>query len=210
MSSEDCLAKYAGTAPGSLVIVISGPSGVGKDAILNRIKARKYPFYFVTTVTTRRQRPAEKQQVDYHFVSDDEYEDLLRNSGLLESARVYGNWYGVPRQPVKDALAGGRDVIIKVDVQGASNIKKILPDSVLIFILPPSMEELTQRLSQRRTESAADLSLRLKTAENEMRQIGSFDYFVVNHYNGMDKAVEDILSIIQAEKCRVRQRWYNL
>jgi guanylate kinase len=197
-------------AASPLVIVISGPSGVGKDAILNRMKERPYPFKYVTTLTTRQQRANEKHQVDYHFVSVDEYQKLVQNEGLLESARVYGNWYGVPRSPVREALAEGRDTIIKVDVQGAANIKKILPDAVLIFVLPPSIEELSKRLSQRRTESTADLSLRLKTAEQEIQQISSFDYVVLNSCDAVEKAIEDILAIIQAEKCRVKTRRYQL
>lgn len=193
-----------------LVFVISGPSGVGKDAILNRLKERAYPFKFVTTLTTRKKRPTEKHQVDYIFVSLDEYKALQDNNGLLESALVYGNWYGVPKGPVKEALAQGRDTIIKVDVQGAANIKKILPEAILIFILPPSIEELSKRLCQRRTESAEDLSLRLKTAEQELLQIDSFDYLVLNPCDAMDKAVEDILAIVRAEKCRVKTRRYDL
>jgi guanylate kinase len=193
-----------------LVVVISGPSGVGKDAILNRMKERQYPFKYVTTLTTRKQRANEKHQVDYHFVSLEEYQELLKNDGLLESAKVYGNWYGVPKSQVKDALTEGRDTIIKVDVQGAANIKKILPDAVLIFILPPSLDELSKRLCRRRTESAEDLALRLKTAEQEIEQIGSFDYFVLNRCDAVEKAIEDVMAIIQAEKCRVKTRRYIL
>jgi guanylate kinase len=210
MNKEDRQDQISQRSHNPLVVVVSGPSGVGKDAILNRIKERQYPFKFVTTLTTRRQRANEKHQVDYHFVSADEFQDLLKNQGLLEWAEVYGNWYGVPKGPVKEALSEGRDTIIKVDVQGASNIKKILPDAVLIFISPPSLEELSKRLCQRRTESAEDLALRLNTAEKEMQQISSFDYVVLNPCNAVDKAIDDILAIIQAEKCRVKPRRYVL
>jgi guanylate kinase len=193
-----------------LVVVVSGPSGVGKDAILNRMKERKLPFTFVTTLATRRQRPNEKQMVDYHFVSVDEFKHLLNNEGLLEYAEVYGNWYGVPRAPVKEALNQGRDTIIKVDVQGAASIKKILPDAILIFIRPPSMEELSKRLCQRRTESPQDLALRLQTASDEMDQIRLFDYVVMNPCDGLDEAIESILAIMRAEKCKVKTRKYTL
>jgi guanylate kinase len=193
-----------------LVIVVSGPSGVGKDAILNRLKERQYPFRFVTTLTTRLQRASEKNLVDYHFVSKDEFQQLLKNDGLLEWAEVYGNWYGVPKAPVKEALVEGRDTIIKVDVQGAAHIKSILPDAVLIFISPPSLDELSKRLCKRHTECAEDLSLRLKTAEQEIQQISSFDYVVLNPSNAVDQAVEDILAITRAEKCRVQTRQYDL
>ena len=189
-----------------LVIVISGPSGVGKDAILNRMKARKYPFYFVTTVTTRKKRNNETDLVDYHFVSTGEYQNLLSNGELLESANVYGNWYGVPKQPVRDAVLKGRDVIIKVDVQGAASIKKILPEAVFIFINAPSLEELSTRLNHRCSETTHDLSLRIQTAQSELKRICDFDYVVMNQSNDIDRAIENILAIIKSEKCRVKQR----
>jgi guanylate kinase len=193
-----------------LVIVVAGPSGVGKDAILHRMKERHCPFHFVTTMTTRQQRAGEKDMVDYHFVAKDEFQQLLQNNGLLEWAEVYGNWYGVPKGPVKEALDQGKDTIIKVDVQGAFHYKSILPDAILIFIAPPSLEELSKRLCKRKTECAEDLSLRLKTAEMELEQISHFDYVVLNSSNAVDQAVEDILAIIRAEKCRVQPRKYNL
>jgi guanylate kinase len=189
-----------------LLIIISGPSGVGKDAILNRMKERKCPFEFVTTVTTRTQRANEKQQIDYHFISVDKFQDLLKNEGLLEWANVYGNFYGVPKSSVKDALLKGRDTVIKVDVQGAANIKKIVPDAIFIFIAPPSIEELSNRLISRCTENTCDLELRLKTAENELHQMRNFDYIVMNSSNKIDSAVEEILSIVTAEKCRATPR----
>jgi guanylate kinase len=191
---------------GPLLIVVSGPSGVGKDAILNRMKERKYPFEYITTVTTRAQRLSEKHKVDYHFMSVNEFQDLLKNDGLLEWANVYGNYYGVPKGPIKEALSKGMDTIIKVDVQGAANIKKILPDAVFIFIAPPSVEELSDRLIKRCTENACDLAVRLKTAEEELMQIRHFDYVVINSSNQIDRAIEEIKSIITAEKCRTTAR----
>jgi guanylate kinase len=189
-----------------LVIVVSGPSGVGKDAILNRMKERKYPFLFVTTVTTRCKRKNENNGEDYHFISFAKFQELLKNNGLLESANVYGNWYGVPKEPVKEALAKGKTTIIKVDVQGAANIKKIIPNAVYIFIKPPSLEELGTRLKQRCTETDSDLSLRLKMAETEMQQIDNFDYAVLNPSNNIERAIQDILCIVTAEKCRVNTK----
>jgi guanylate kinase len=193
-----------------LVIVISGPSGVGKDAILNLMKERAYPFSFMITCTTRPKRSTEVDGQDYHFISEAEFQSLLKSDGLLEWARVYGNYYGVPREPVKRALADGRDTILKVDIQGAQNIKKIIPEAIFIFILPPSMDELTNRLNNRRSETPADLALRLKTAESELQQIYHFDYSVMNPRDNLESAVQDILSIIKAEKCRVRPRRVNL
>jgi guanylate kinase len=207
MSNTNLLERLLKLNPANpMVYVVSGPSGVGKDAILNRMKAGKYPFEFITTVTTRRQRASEKDCVDYHFISEEKFQELLNNNGLLEWAKVYGNWYGVPKQPVREALERNRDTFIKVDVQGAANIKKILPEAVFIFIAPPSMEELSRRLTQRCTETVADLSLRLKTAEDEMKQICNFDYVVMNPCNELENAIEDILAIVIAEKCRVNQR----
>jgi guanylate kinase len=191
-------------------VVVSGPSGVGKDAILNQMKERSYPFFFMTTFTTRKKRANEVDGRDYHFVSEDEFQKLLNNDGLLEWARVYGNYYGVPKLPIKEALAQGRDTIIKVDIQGAQNIKKVLPEAIFIFIMPPSTEELSIRLSKRRTETPADLNLRLKTAETELSQIALFDYSVLNPCNNVESAVQDILSILKAEKCRVKPRQVSL
>jgi guanylate kinase len=198
--------EYKNPSFNPLVIVVSGPSGVGKDAILNRLKDRQCPFKFITTNTTRRRRANEKDGIDYHFVSGDEFQDLLKNGGLLEWANVYGNWYGVPKQPVKDALGQGIDTVIKVDIQGAANIKKILPEAVFIFIMPPTAEELTRRLTRRSTESSADLAVRLKTAESEIRQIENFDYVVMNPCDNIDSAINDILAIVSAEKCRAKPR----
>ena len=193
-----------------LVIVISGPSGVGKDAILHRMRELKSPFEYITTMTTRRQRVTEKHNVDYHFVSVDEFQELLRTDGLLEHANVYGNWYGVPKEPVKQSLSKGKDVIIKVDVQGAANIKKILPEALFIFIAPPSTEELEKRLSRRLTETPADMALRLKTAGDEMQQICNFDYVVANECNKLEVAIANILAIVTAEKCRTNPRKVRL
>jgi guanylate kinase len=143
---------------------------------------------------------------DYHFVSEAQFQELLRTDGLLEWAKVYGNYYGVPKRPVKEALGQGRDTIIKVDIQGAQNIKKVAPEAIFIFILPPSPEELSQRLSKRLTENPADLALRLKTAESELKQVSLFDYTVLNPCDDIESAVQDILCILRAERCRTNPR----
>jgi len=193
-----------------LLIVLSGPSGVGKDAVLNRLKESGYPLSFVITLTTRSQRENEQDMVDYHFISTEEYRDMLARNELLESACVYGNWYGVPGAAVEKALDRGEDVIIKIDIQGAATIKKIVPEAVFIFLVPPSMEELTTRLTRRLTESPADLTLRLETAKEEMKQLSRFDYVVVNHSGELDRVVSSIQAIITAEKCRVTPRRISL
>ena len=193
-----------------LLIVLSGPSGVGKDAVLTKMKELGYPLKYITTLTTRPRRPNERNNVDYHFVSMERFQELIENNELLERANVYGNWYGVPKKEVKQALDKGEDVVVKVDVQGAATIKKILPQAIFIFLVPPSMEELLVRLRQRRTESASDLALRLKTAEEEIKQLPLFDYVVVNRWDEIDLAVADIEAIITAEKCRVTPREITL
>ncbi len=193
-----------------LLIVLSGPSGVGKDAVLARMKESGYPLRYITTLTTRPQRPSEKNNVDYHFVSVGRFQEMVEHGELLEWANVYGNWYGVPREAVKQALANGEDVMVKVDVQGAANIKKIVPQAVFIFLMPPSTEELIKRLKQRRTESSSDLALRLKTAGEEIKQRFLFDYIVVNPWDEVTRAVSDIKAIITAEKCRVAPREISL
>ena len=189
-----------------LLIVLSGPSGAGKDALLTRMKESGSPVKHITTVTTRAQRAKERDNVDYHFVPERKFQEMIKNNELLEWANVYGNWYGVPKQPVKQALDKGQDVIVKVDTQGAATIKKILPEAVFIFVIPPSMAELMTRVKQRHTESPFDLALRIKTAEEEIKQLPLFDYIVVNKRDEIDLAVSEIKAIITAEKCRVSPR----
>ena len=194
----------------TLLIVLSGPSGVGKDAVLTRMRATGHNLKFITTVTTRRKRAKEKNNVDYHFVSTERFQDMLAKSELLEWANVYGNWYGVPKQPIKQAIDKGQDTIVKVDIQGATTIKKILPQAVFIFLTPSTIEELIARLKQRHTETPFDLALRIKTAEAEIKQLPLFDYVVINKQGEIDLAVSQITSIITAEKCRVTPREITL
>ena len=189
-----------------LLIVLSGSSGVGKDAILTRMKELGYPLEYITTVTTRPQRANERDKIDYHFISTERFQEMISRKELLEWANVYGNWYGVPREAVKQALDKGQDVVVKVDIQGASTIRKILPQALFIFLIPPSREELAIRLKQRHTESAFDLALRLKTAEEEIKQQPLFDYVVLNKQDEINRAVSDIKAIITAEKCRATPR----
>jgi len=193
-----------------LLIVISGPSGAGKDAVLTRMKELGYPLEYIATVTTRTRRANERDNVDYHFVSEEKFHAMIKNKELLEWANVYGNWYGVPYEPVKQALEKGQDIIIKVDVQGAATIKKILPQAVFIFLMPSSMDELAMRLKQRHTELPFDLALRIKSAEEEIKELSLFDYIVVNKQDKIDLAVSDIGVIITAEKRRVSPREINL
>jgi guanylate kinase len=193
-----------------LLIVISGPSGAGKDAVLTKMKETGFPLEYITTLTTRPQRPGERDAIDYRFISVEQFHKMLENGQLLESANVYGNWYGVPRQPAKQALDRGQDVIVKVDVQGAATIKRIVPQAVLIFLTPPSPEELALRLKERHTETAFDLALRIKTAEAEIKQLPLFDYVILNQRDEIDRALSQIKAIITAEKCRITPREIRL
>ena len=193
-----------------LLLVLSGPSGAGKDAVLTRLKELGLPLDFIVTVTTRPRRNSEQDNIDYRFVSEESFQKMIEAKELLEWAKVYGNWYGVPRQPVKQALAEGRDTILKVDIQGATTIKKILPQAVFIFLTPLSKEDLAARLRERNSESASDLDLRLKTAKDEMKRLPMFDYVVVNKQGQIDQVISEIKAIITAEKLRVTPREYPL
>jgi len=195
-----------GSVANPLFVVISGPSGVGKDAVLDAMRRVRYPFYFAVTATTRPQRQGETDGVDYHFVSKSEFDRMIEKGELLEWANVYGNLYGVPRHQVQQALAEGLDVVVKVDVQGAATIKNVFPEAVFIFVAPPSMSDLEERLRQRKTESGVDLELRTKAAHKEMGSLPLFDYVVVNHEDQVELAVSQIESIVTAEKCRVKAR----
>lgn len=189
-----------------LLVILSGLSGAGKDTVLTRMKKSGVPFTHITTITTRPRRANEKKDVDYHFVSKEKFQEMIDHKELLEWATVYGNWYGIPRKPITEALNRGEDTIVKIDVQGAATIKKILPQAVFIFVTTPSIKELISRLKQRHTESAAELALRMKTAEEEVKKLNLFDYVVINQQGKLDRAVSDIKAIITAEKRRVTPR----
>ncbi|MFA5375285.1 MAG: guanylate kinase [Dehalococcoidia bacterium] len=190
------------------LFVLSGPSGVGKDAVLARVKSITISMHFVVTTTTRPKRKIESNGIHYNFVSRDKFEGMIRKKELLEWAEVYGNYYGVPRDQVERAFKQGHDVMVKVDVQGAMTIKKVMPQSVLIFLAPPSIVELQDRLMKRNTEASADLNRRIATAKDEMSQAETFDYIVVNHK--VEEAVAEIMDIIAAEnvhnKTNVKKR----
>jgi guanylate kinase len=192
------------------LVVISGPSGVGKDVTLKRMREMGCPFHFVVTTTDRPQRPGEADGVDYFFVSSAEFERMLEADELLEHAIVYGQHKGVSKAQVRQALESGQDVVMRLDVQGAASIHKLVPEAVLIFLTTESEEKLIDRLTARRTESETALRTRLEIARQEMERIDEFDYVVVNRDGHLDKTVETITAIITAEKCRVRQREISL
>ena len=193
-----------------MLVVLSGPSGVGKDALLSRMRELKKPYHFTVTATTRPQRPGERDGVDYIFVTPAAFRRMIERGELLEWAEVYSNLYGVPKAQVADALDGGQDVIIKADVQGAATIRRLAPEAVFIFLAPPNIQELERRLGQRMTESAEALKLRLKTAQQEMEEISRFDYVVVNHQDRLDDAVREIENIVARERSRRPPRRVSL
>jgi guanylate kinase len=193
-----------------LLVIISGPSGVGKDATLKRMKELGYPFHFVVTATTRPRRPDEVDGVDYHFISEQEFAEMLEQDELLEHALVYGQHKGIPKKQVREALESGKDVIMRIDVQGSATIRHLVPEAVLIFLTTSSEEELIRRLENRRTETPEGLKRRIATAREEMKRLDEFDYMVVNRDNHLDETVKTIAAIITAEKCKVKQRKIEL
>ena len=193
-----------------LLILLSGPSGVGKDAVLSRMKELGRPFYYTVTATTRRQRPGERDGVDYIFVTEEAFHLMVDDDELLEWAEVYGNLYGVPKGQVVDALERGQDVIIKADVQGAAFIRKLAPEAVSIFLAPGDREELVRRLAERMTESPDALRLRIKTAEAEMREASVFDHVVVNRDGRLDETVQEIESLVADEHMQTPHRRVSL
>jgi guanylate kinase len=189
-----------------LLIVISGPSGVGKDSVLKNMRVRNLPFHFVVTATSRPQRDGEVQGVDYFFVTKDEFEQMIARGELIEHALVYEEYKGIPKAQVQQALKSGRDVIMRIDVQGAATIRELYPEALLVFLSTRSEEELVKRLKARRTETAEKLELRLATAREELRRVDIFDYYVINPEDQLDQAVDTILAIIQSEHHRTTPR----
>lgn len=209
VARETCLPDHVLNPP-PLLVVISGPSGVGKDAALNRMKERGLPFHFVVTATDRPRRPDEIHGVDYFFFSTEEFEHMIAEDELLEWAVVYGDYKGIPKEQIRKAMASGKDIILRVDVQGSATIKKIVPDAVFIFLAASNMDELMDRLVARKTETGIDLERRKETARKEMKALPMFDYVVINRDEALDEAVDEIVCIIQAEKACVEPRQISL
>jgi guanylate kinase len=193
-----------------LLIVISGPSGVGKDTVLQRMKERQLPFHFVVTATTRGRRPGEVDGEDYIFISRDQFAEMIERGQLLEHAFVYNDYKGIPRQQVEEALASGQDVVMRLDVQGADTIRKLAPEALLIFLVTRTEDELVERLRLRRTEDPENLKLRIATAREELKRVEIFDYLVVNPNQQLDDTVDSIMAIIKAEHHRTHPRVVRL
>ncbi len=202
---DDALAgRPTAGAAGALLVVVSGPSGVGKDTIIEAIRRRPRDpdYHYVVTCTTRDPRPGEVDGTSYQFMSRERFAALQAAGAFLEAAEVHGNWYGTPRAEVRRALAGGHDVILKIDVQGAAAVKALVPDALLVFVVPPSLEALFRRLRARATETAGELELRQRNAAIELARAGDYDHVVVNDDGQVERTAERIDEIIRAERGR--------
>ena len=191
---------------GPLLVVISGPSGVGKDTVLARMKERGLPLHFTVTATTRPPREENSADPLLALLSEEAFDRLLAEDGLLEHAQVYGYRYGVPKAPVREALERGQDVVVRVDTQGAASIKKLAPAAILIFLAPPSLKALEARLRARGLDDAETIQRRLRAASQEMEQASKFDHTVVNEEDGVDDVVDRVVAIMAAERSRAGRR----
>ncbi len=189
-----------------LLIILSGTAGSGKDSVVRRMIERGVPFEFVANLTSRPPRPGEIDGRDYRFVSENAFKEMIRNDELLEHAVVYSQYKGIPKRPVRDALAAGKDVLLRIDIQGAATVRRQYPEAVSIFLTASSLEELKRRLIGRGTDSPDQVEIRLRTASEEMRRIPEFDYLVINADGRLEDTVETIVSIIRAEHCRTTPR----
>jgi guanylate kinase len=189
-------------APGALLVIVSGPSGVGKDSVIEEIRRvpRDPDYHYVVTCTTRPRRSYEVDGIHYHFLDDAEFMRLRAEGELLEANEVHGNWYGTPRSDVRDALRQGHDVILKIDVQGAAVVKQKVPEALLIFLVPPSLEDLFGRLQSRATESADELDIRQRNAALELARQSDYDHVVVNETGQIERTARRIHEIILTEK----------
>jgi guanylate kinase len=191
----------AGAAP-PLLVVITGPSGVGKDSLLGRLKSLGRPYHFAVTATTRAPRRGERDGVDYYFLTNDRFEQMIERGEFLEHAVVYDQRKGVPLAPIREALAAGKDVLMRTDIQGARYIKSAVPGALAVFVLPPSWDELEARLRGRDTDTAEQVALRLRIAREEMAAAAEFDHTVTN--DDLDACVGRIEAILAAERARCR------
>ena len=196
--------------PQPLLIVISGPSGVGKDSVVQGLKNCQFPIHFVVTATTRPRRQNEVHGVDYFFLTKDEFARMIEQDEFIEYAIVYNDYKGIPKQQVRDALASGHDVVMRVDVQGAATVRKLAPEAVLVFLTTESEAALEKRLKARMTETSENLSLRIATARQELKRVTEFDYVIVNTDGRLQEAVDTVVAIIRAEHHKVQHRKVNL
>lgn len=185
-----------------LLIVVSAPSGCGKGTLLAEV-LKNDNFYYSVSATTRAPREGEVNGVNYHFTSKEDFEKLIASGGVLEYAQYCGNYYGTPRKAVEDKLAEGKDVILEIEVQGAMKIKQSCPEAVFVFILPPSVETLKERLEKRGTETADVIAKRVAEARGEIEKAYNYDYVIVN--DDLDTAVSQFIEAVEAEKLTVKR-----
>ena len=214
LETEHTVISQQGTPPSQkrgLLFVLSAPSGTGKDSVINALKQQQdMDFYVVPSVTTRAPRPGESDGHPYHFISQEQFQQLVARDELLEYANVHGNWYGQPRQPIRDNLAAGRDVLLKIDVQGAATIRRKVPQAIFIFLAPGTFDELTERLTTRQTETSSERQRRLADAQTELAQQSMYDYVIVNRQNHLQEAVDQLRAIMRAEHARTSPRHIDI
>ena len=184
-----------------LLIVVSGPSGAGKGTICENLLRTKDYIHPSVSTTTREPRAGEVPGVDYNFITKEAFEDKIKNDDFLEYAQVYDNYYGTPRDFVIEKLAKGEDVLLEIDIQGALQVRQKFPEGIFVFILPPSMKELKNRIINRGSETKESLEKRFTSAFKEIKFLKKYDYFIVN--DKVKKATDTLISIIEAEKSRV-------
>ncbi len=214
LETESTVPQKEVTSPQSLkqglLFVLSAPSGTGKDTVINELRQQGMDFYVVSSVTTRAPRPGESEGDPYYFVSQETFDHMIANNELLEYANVHGHWYGQPLQQIKDNLQAGRDVLLKIDVQGAATVRKKLPNAIFIFLVPGSLEELVERLTARQTETEEEQQRRLKDARSELEQQEYYEYVIENRQGRLAEAVERLHAIILAEHCRTKPHYVSM
>lgn len=185
------------------LLIISGPAGTGKGTVCKELLDRNKDIKFSVSATTRKPRVGEEEGVNYHFIEDEKFENMIEKDEFLEHAYVHTNYYGTPKKFVMDEVEKGEIVLLEIDVQGALQVKKNYSEAVFIFLLPPTMEELKNRIVKRGTESEEDINTRFENAFKELDFVGEYDYFVIN--DKIEDAVANIEAIIEAEKLRVKR-----
>ncbi len=197
----DVMSKIIKTNENGNIIVISGPSGTGKDTIVKEVVKRNKNIWLSVSMTSRPMRKGEKQGVDYFFVSEDEFKEKIKNDVFLEYANYNNTYYGTPRDKIREKINSGIDVILIIEIQGALKIKELIPDAIFIFILPPNMQELKKRLISRKTENKEQIIKRFQTAYKEINEVTKYNYVVTN--DDLEDAINKVNAILLSEHCRV-------